>query len=156
MLILFWLLSLFYFFRIKNIAMILDKSERLRRFSKFFHVLIDLDSSKLSQLFNLSLLRFVTFIGQYILVFNLFYTQPNWVEISALAMLTLFSSTLFSFIPVPDIVMREAMAVSYFALFHFDLAIITQAVFLVWLINVAFPALAGAFILLTYRIFRSV
>lgn len=113
------------------------------------------DSSKLHRLYGLSLLRFTTFIAQYWCVFYYLIDSPDFVTISALAMLTMFSATMLSFVPIPEVLLKEAVAISYFSLFHFDLIDVGQAVLLVWILNVALPAVVGAMVLWTYRIFRN-
>jgi hypothetical protein len=72
-----------------------------------------------------------------------------------LAAVTLFTSTILSFVPIPDIMLRETLALSYFGLFGFNLVEVSIGVFLVWFINVAMPAIVGSIVLFSYRIFRS-
>jgi len=105
-------------------------------------------------LFHLSLLRFITFIFQYLLVFDLLVPGAQWMQVAGAAMLALFSTTVLSVIPMPDLLLRETVAVGYFGLFRFDPVVVSEAVLLVWLINVALPAACGAVVIFTYRIFR--
>ncbi|GAB5539308.1 MAG: lysylphosphatidylglycerol synthase domain-containing protein [Salibacteraceae bacterium] len=153
--VLLWMLTITLYFQLPRIA---TRIQGIKILSKWKDQLIGLQGVQtpiLNQLFLLSLLRFATFIGQYFIVFSFLIQEPNLLLIGGLATITLFSNTALSFLPVPDIILRQAVAISYFSLFDFNLTSVSLAVFLVWLINVALPALSGAMILLSYRIFRS-
>jgi len=147
-------LAVMLYFRVDLLSSFLKRFSNLKKYHSYFDVFESLPNSVLHKIYHLSLLRFVTFILQYILVFYLILDDPEWMAIIGASVLTLFSTTLVSFLPIPDILLRETIALSYFDLFNFDLYVVSIAVFSVWIINVALPALIGAFILFTYRIFR--
>ena len=147
-------LAVMLYFRVDFLSNFLQRFSFLRKYHTYFDVFESLPSSILHRIYHLSLLRFITFILQYILVFYLILDGPEWLAIIGASVLTLFSTTLVPFLPIPDILLRETIALSYFDLFSFDLYIVSVAVFSVWIINVALPALFGAVVLFTYRIFR--
>lgn len=150
-----WALCLLLYFRMDAIPALVRRTSWLARWSKHMTALREVNTTQLNKLYQLSLIRFVTFIAQYLLVFQLLMGSADWIQVGGAAMLTMFSATLLAFIPIPDLLMREAIALSYFGLFQFDLVIVGEAVFIVWLINVALPAVLGAIILFTYRIFKN-
>lgn len=150
-----WAVFMFLYFRIHAIPDVLINVKWLKRFQHHMKALGEVDHRLLNRLFQLSILRFLTFVAQYLLVFQLLVDDPDWMQVGGAAVLTMFSTTMFSFVPVPPLIMNGAMALSYFSLFHFDAGIVTQAVLLVWLINVALPAVLGSATLFTYRIFKN-
>ena len=156
MLVTLWVLSIFIYFRMDVAISMVERIPFLRNYSKRINRAFGLPPRFLNKLYLLSLLRFSTFIAQYCIVFSLIFDSPNWVEVAGLSMVTLFSSTILSVIPIPDVFIKEAVALSYFGLFQFDLALVATGVLAVWLINIAIPAVIGAFILFSYRIFRTV
>lgn len=156
MLLALWIVSLFLFFRMDVAIKMMRGISFLRRYSDSIEMASGLSLQLLNKLYLLSLLRFTTFVIQYGIVFSLLFDSPNWVEIAGLSMVTLFSSTILSVIPIPDVFIKEAVALSYFSLFHFDLGLVATGVLAVWLVNIALPALLGAVILFTYRIFKTV
>ena len=156
MLIALWILSLLAYFRLDIAIEFIERIPFLRSHTKSIKRASGLPHSLLNRLYLLSVLRFVTFIFQYGIVFSLLIDSPNWIEIAGLSMVTLFSSTILSVIPIPDVFIKEAVALSYFSLVNIDLALVATGVLAVWLINIAIPALIGAFMLFSYRIFKTV
>lgn len=151
-----WLIALFIFFRFKVLTDLLKGVNLFGRpLSKYLETYENVDESVLQRLYGLSVVRFITFILQYFLVFYLLSPDPAWIDISGASMLTLFSTTILAFLPMPDLLLRQSLALSYFQLFAFDSLIVTQVVLLVWVVNVALPAAIGAFVLFTYRIYRN-
>lgn len=153
-LIAFWIVSVVLYFNVDLLGNLVERWKRLSFLSKHLLPLSNLSSMLLHKLYALSILRFLTFLGQYFLVFSLLLGEPDWVIIGGVSMLSLFSATVFSIVPIPDLILREAIAISYFGLFEFDLKIVSAVVFIVWVLNVAIPALVGSVVLLTYKIFR--
>jgi len=147
-------LLLFVYFRLPLLGPWLANIKWLHRWSSELAQISSISSALLRQLFHLSLLRFTTFIAQYMLLFSLVYESPRWLPLLGSSMLTLFSSTLVPFLPIPDLLVRESFALGYFELFSFDPLKVSAVVFGVWLINVALPAVIGTIILFTYRIFK--
>lgn len=149
-----WITSLFLYFRLEYALRFFRRVSWLKRIRKHLKHAAGLNAVELNNLYLLSILRFATFMAQYFIVFSLLIDSPNWYDIAGLSMVTLFSSTILSFVPIPDVLIKEAVALSYFALFGYDLSLVATAVLAVWLINIALPAMIGAFILFTYRIFK--
>lgn len=147
-------LAIMLYFRVDLLSKFLQRFTFLKKYHAHFDVFESLPSAILQRIYHLSLLRFVTFVLQYILIFYLILENPQWLAIIGASVLTLFSTTLVPFLPIPDLLLRETIALSYFDLFEFDLYLVSIAVFSVWAINVALPALMGAVTLFTYRIFR--
>ncbi|MEX2598000.1 MAG: hypothetical protein WEC59_13825 [Salibacteraceae bacterium] len=147
-------LALIVYFELGRLSPKLSKIGFLRKWKDDLGVFANVPISTLHYLYHLSLLRFVSFIGQYIVLFWLVLENPKWIEITGAATMMLFSSTLLPFLPVPDLLIKEAVAMEYFGLFQFDALKVSLVVFLVWFINVALPAVLGAAVLFSYRIFK--
>lgn len=143
------------YLRVNNLWRLADYFKILKKYESHLTVFKEVDSYLLIKLYYLSLLRFATFILQYVVVFSLLFPSPNIVHIIVGSALTLFSSALISFLPVPDLLIRESVALSYFELYDFDLLTVSVSVLIVWLLNIALPALLGTSALFTYRIFRT-
>ncbi len=147
-------LAIMLYFRVDLLTSLFQRIRFLKAYHSYFIVFSELPNSILHRIYQLSLLRFITFILQYVLVFYLILDSPEWMAIIGSSVLTLFSTTLVPFLPIPDLLLRESIALSYFDLFNFDLYLVSIAVFCVWIVNVALPALIGAVVLFTYKIFR--
>lgn len=146
------LLSLYLNFRL--FARYLASVRFIRERARYVNVLKRTDRSLLIRLYNWSLLRFAIFLGQYWLVFSWIGTDQGIINLTIASVLSLFSSTIIPFLPVPDLLIRESVALSYFELYGFDTLSVSAAVLFIWLFNIALPAVIGAVVLFTYRIFR--
>lgn len=149
------LLVLFLYTRTPLLNGILPKSGLMNTYRHYLSVFSTISTRTLWRVYHLSMLRFLTFILQYFIVFGFIMDAPDALAILSGSVLTLFSSTLIPFLPIPDLLVRESMAMSYFDLYHFDLGLVGIGVFLVWMINVGLPAIMGSSILFTYRIFKA-
>lgn len=143
------------YLRINNLGNLPEYISIFRKYQSHLLVFKEVDTAILIRLYYLSLIRFATFILQYVVVFSLLFPSPNVIHILVGSALTLFSSALISFLPIPDLLIRESVALSYFELYDFDLLTVSVGVLIVWLLNIALPALLGTSALFTYRIFRT-
>lgn len=148
------LLGTILYYRIDLIQDILLRFERLRKYERQINVFSSLGSDVLTRLYLLSLVRFLTFIGQYIIVFYICMPGQGLLEVLSASILTLFSITLLPFVPIPDLLLRESFALGYFELYGFDPIGVSIVVFLVWGINIALPSVLGTITLFTYRFFK--
>lgn len=142
------------YYRLPHLGPWLAGFNKLSRWKPQLTAMVRLSSETMTKLLYLSLLRFMTFIAQYMLLFFVVFESPQWLGLLGSSILTLFSSTLLPFLPIPDLLLRETFALGYFELFSFDPVKVSVVVFGVWLINVALPAMLGTLVLFTYRIFK--
>ena len=145
-----------FYYKLPRLGPWLAQWNRLERWQNELLALNEVSSRMLDKLLVLSLARFLTFIAQYMLLFGVFFESPKWLPLLGSSVLTLFSSTLLPFLPIPDLLLRETFALGYFELFSFDPLKVSTVVFIVWLINIAFPAFAGTIALFTYKIFKRI
>ncbi len=146
------LLTLYLNFRL--FARYLASIRFIRERARYINVLKRTDRKLLLKLYNWSLLRFSIFLCQYWLVFTWIGVDQDLASLSIASILSLFSSTIVPFLPIPDLLVRESVALSYFELYGFDSVTVSAAVLFIWLFNIALPAVVGAIVLFTYRIFR--
>jgi hypothetical protein len=149
------LLILLFYYRLDVLADLLATLPFLGRLRSQLHVLGAISSTVLSRLLLLSAIRFLSFLVQYAVVFQLILPEAVLSEVLTATILTLFSITILPFLPIPDLLLRESFALGYFSIYHLDPIAVGVVVFLVWMINVAFPSLLGMFMLYTYRFFKS-
>ncbi|MEQ9188180.1 MAG: hypothetical protein RLP15_10640 [Cryomorphaceae bacterium] len=148
-------LSLVLYYRIDLFSELLIRIPRLKKYAEQIEVFASLSNSLLTKIYMLSLVRFGTFIVQYLIVFHALMPGQGLLETLSASILTLFSITLLPFVPVPDLLLRESFALSYFELYQFDPIGVSIVVFVVWGINVALPSVIGAATLYTFRFFKS-
>lgn len=122
------------------------------KYKGYLEVIQNLKFNFMLTMHCLSIVRFFTFVLQYIVVLSFLYESVFWGDIAKGACFTLFSSTLFSFIPVPDLLIRQSVALNLTHVFSMDAISISAGVFLVWIFNLALPATLGTYFMLSHRI----
>ena len=104
-------------------------------------------SLKLLVLF-LSLLRYAVFLTQYVLLLLAFGADLSLLSLMASIALVFLFSTLFPSILFGKLFVREASALFVLSEMGVDATVILITAFLLWLINLALPALSGVGILM--------
>ncbi|NQV53469.1 MAG: hypothetical protein HQ500_09820 [Flavobacteriales bacterium] len=148
-------LAMILYYRIDLFTEFLLRIPRLGKYSEQIQVFASLSNDLLSKIYFLSIVRFATFIVQYLIVFRALMPGQGMLEVLSASILTLFSITLLPFVPVPDLLLRESFALGYFELYQFDPIGVSIVVFVVWGINVALPSVIGAITLFTFRFFKT-
>ena len=142
---------------ILNINRLLQFSSQLQFIKAKLSVLKNISSSVLTTIFLYSGLRYAVFFIQYILLFKLFN-----VEVDLSIFLITIPSIFFIGSYVPSFALIEMGVKSLIAVYCFSNYSVNQhsvimASFLLWIINVAIPAFAGAFAwLFSNRINKSI
>jgi len=121
----------------------------------YFKAIFDTDRNTFVIAFLLSFVRYCVFIFQYYLVLVAFGVQPGmFISLMIIAIAFLITSVIPSF-ALTEVVTRGAVAVSLFHLFT-DVAVggVVVASLLVWIINLAIPALIGSAFIWKLKFFK--
>ena len=112
--------------------------------------------AQLTQILWLSLLRYIVFIVQYLLVFKLFDVQMNEYQAAfATAVLLLVLSALPSVPNIAELGVRGEVSRQLFGLLSANTAGIVFSAAFIWIINLILPAIAGSLFLTGIKIFRN-
>jgi len=141
-LVLFSIISLLFFTR-----------KKIRyKLKSFFQVKIDRNSVKISGI--LSLIRYLIFSHQYILLLNIFYGDVLYVHaLPMLFLLYLFISAVPS-VFVFDIAVRGGLGVFFFGLLDIPASGVILTATFMWLANAGLPALIGNVFVAKYKVKR--
>ena len=140
-----------------NIGWLIRQVEKITPFSKYatyIHVIGEIHKGELVKILGISLIRYVVFLVQYLLVFRFFETG---IEIWPMAACTAVMFLMLAIIPtiaLAELGVRGQVSLFVFGLFSSNSLEILIASAVIWIINIIFPAAAGSFILLTVKIFR--
>jgi len=127
----------------------------LIRFKKQLNMLAVYDENTLKSAFQISVLRYVTYLSQYVLILKAFGIGiPVFASVSGVAMIFLIQSGI-PLPPVLGIMARGELAVVVWELFSTNVLGILAATFTLWIINLVIPALLGLMIVLNVNILRS-
>lgn len=142
-LILFYNLQLF-----ENIFLKLKMNDYWRQ---IFHVFSLYNSKELTRVLFLSLLRYIIFSAQFILLLRVYGSTFDLFQGIIMVMMTFFVMSVVPTFTFAEIGVRGAVSAYFFGKITMDVLPVLNAAFSLWLINLAIPALAGAFFIFHFR-----
>jgi len=104
-------------------------------------------SHKTYQILILSLIRYLVFTIQYLLLFSLFISEFNWLDTMMLITVVFYLSSAIPSFGWAEIAVKGSLALILFEFLNNDSGVLLIAVF-IWIINIGIPALIGASALL--------
>jgi len=93
---------------------------------------------------GLSVVRYIVFCIQYFLLFKAFGLEISTIVLFSLITTVFLLTTLIPSLLFGKLFVRESVAVFVFSLVSIDLSLILLVAFLLWIINLAIPALIGS------------
>ncbi len=145
------ILTLFYF-RLSVLVRWIDRLPGSKKYAWLIETLEDFNATLLLRLLSLSALRFVVFIIQYYLLFQLFDVhvslwQSWWaVSVSFLIMAVIPTIALFT-----DLGLRGKVSLKLLGMFSGNNLGIGLTAVSIWFINLIIPALAGSLLILSIK-----
>ncbi len=142
---------LFVLLRMKSLIKWLLSFQFTNSYHASFTWFLSLETKELYITFLMATLRYCVFMVQFILVVNFFQLEsPLLLLIAAISILYLFTTIIPSGV-ITDLIIRGAVALVVFGPIIHDEGIILWSVAIIWLLNLALPALIGGLLLLSYR-----
>lgn len=135
------------------VVRVLENIPAIKKFDFFLEKLAALPTAGLTTILLLSALRFVIYTAQYLLLFQLFGVQLNWLTGAALVSLMMLLLALVPTIALAELGFRGQISLRLFALVSANYAGIMATAAGIWVINLIIPALAGSLLVLGIRIF---
>lgn len=135
---------------------------RWRKVGQYFSVFSRFDTLKLVEVFGLSLLRYMVFSLQFILLLKAFKVPVSWPEGMMLVSVMFFVMTAIPTVTLAELGIRGSVTIGIFQIFLQDAGLFSEAVKFsvfaassgVWLINLALPAIIGTFFVFQLRFFK--
>ena len=140
-----------------NIGWLIRQVEKFPPFSKyavFVHVIGEIHYLELLKLLSLSLIRFLVFLAQYVLVFRFFEVGIPILPLIASTSVMFLLLAIIPTIALTEFGIRGQISLFVYGVFSQNTIEILVATAIIWIINIIFPALAGSFMLLTVKLFR--
>ncbi len=145
-------ISLLGFFNIRFLENALMRIKYLRKWQSIFHVLSEYTTSELLRVFSLAVLRYFIFVLQFYLLIRIYGGGIAFVPAVIMIAMTYLVITIVPSITLVEFGIRGAAAAYFFSAITIDILPVLNAVFSLWLINLAIPALVGAVFMLNFRI----
>lgn len=148
------ILLLVLYFRLSYIPGIFQSLFPSNKFSKHLIMLKEIPAKILLRLLSLSLLRFMVFVIQYILLLQVVNVEVNWWQgLWVISILFLVLAIIPSF-AIADLGIRGKFSTELLLLYSTNTVGIIGATFGIWFINLFIPAIAGAILIASVKIFR--
>lgn len=149
------ILSIYLFYNFKNIAISWKKWNFIHSIIPYNFQSIELTQSDLSKVILLSLCRYIIFTVQFLLILKISNLVVNPIESTILVFLYFFIISLVPTFALTELGVRGSVAVALFCENPDSCAEVLAAAFIVWFINLALPAIVGAYYVFQLRFFSS-
>lgn len=149
------ILSIYLFYNFKNIAISWKKWNFIHSIIPYNLESIELTKRDLSKVILLSLFRYIIFTVQFLLILKIANLIVNPIESALLVFLYFFIVSLMPTFAITELGVRGSVAVALFCENPDSCAEVLAAAFIVWFINLALPAIVGAYYVFQLRFFSS-
>ncbi len=148
------LVSLLIYFNIGWLIRQVEKFQPFAKYAFYVHLIGEIHYKELLKLIGLSLLRYLVFLLQYLLVFQFFKIGIPFEKIVASTAVMFLILAMLPTIALAELGIRGKVSLFVFGLFSTDSLEILVATAVIWFINIIFPAIVGSFLLLSIKLFR--
>lgn len=143
------------FFNMRFLENLLKRLKFPQKWYAMFHVLSEYRTSELFRVFTLAILRYFIFVVQFYLLIRMYGGDSAFFPSLIMIAMTYLVITIVPSFTLIEFGIRGAAATYFFAMITLDIVPVLNAVFSLWIINLAIPALAGAIFMLNFRLEKS-
>ncbi|MBO9570763.1 MAG: flippase-like domain-containing protein [Chitinophagaceae bacterium] len=149
------ILTLFYF-RFSSMIRWIDRVPAISRWTRYIRTLESFNATILLRLLSLSLTRYLVFITQYFLLFNVFGVELGWWQsFWSVSVVFLVIAIIPSVAALTELGVRWSTSIEVLHLFSSNTTGILAASLAAWIINLVIPALIGSLLIFGIKFFRS-
>jgi len=132
------------YFNIGVINKLLLKIKFLKKFERFFSLLLRYKKKELRRVFGYSLIRYVVFTSQYCLLLQVFIAELPFLEMVLMIFILFFVQSALPSLDLFDIGVRGVTANYFFGFLTNQQIAVMAIVGCIWLINLIIPAVIGS------------
>ena len=140
------LFGFFVFFNLKFFIRILKKIKLPEKITKPIEIITEYSTKELINILLYSFLRYSVFVIQFYILLIFFKVEVTFFEAIICISLTYFISSVIPSFTLTEIGIRGSAALFFMGMFSGNDIGIISATALIWIINLAFPAIIGAFV----------
>lgn len=148
------LLGLIYY-KLSWLIRLLEKIPLVARYRFVVENMEKLHWQFLTKILLLSVLRYVVFIVQYVLIMQVFEVGTGVCDTAALVAVMLLVLSIIPTVTLAELGIRGEVSLQLFGLLSTNLLGIVASTGSIWIINLIVPAIAGSIFLLGIRLFRN-
>ncbi len=132
-----------------KITLFLSNFQWIKRYENHLKALTEFDLREFRTVFFWSILRYLTFSLQFVIVLIIFQINIPLFELWAISCLVLLFKTIIPPINfLSDLGVREFSALHFFSLYSVQTSPVVTATFFLWSINILLPVIVGGFLFL--------
>lgn len=164
----FWIATLFYvllasgfalallYFRFSWLLRLIEKIPGIGKYIRYIKVLESFNATILLRILSLSLIRYLVFIAQYYLLFQIFEVQISWWQsFWSMSVVFLILAVVPSIAVLSELGIRWKASTELIQLFSYNTVGILATSLAIWIINLVIPALVGSLLILGLKIFKN-
>ncbi len=152
LLIAFAIFCIIFFLNIDVFGKLFDRFRRSEKVSRVLSVFSLYSTMELLKVLLLSAARFIIFSVQYYLLLKIYGCTFEFADAMLMIAMTFFVMTIIPTFAFAELGIRGAISAYFFIKLTIDVLPVLNATFSLWLINLAIPAIAGAFFIFNFRI----
>ncbi|MBA2561340.1 MAG: flippase-like domain-containing protein [Chitinophagaceae bacterium] len=142
------------YFKLSWMVKIIEKIPPFLKYAHYISVLEEFHAKVLLRLLSLSLVRYLVFVIQYILLLQVLSVEISWIQgFWIISILFLVLAIIPSF-AIADLGIRGKFSTELLTLYSANTIGIIGTTFGIWFINLFIPALAGSILILGIKIFK--
>lgn len=149
------LFFLLLYFRIGLLNSLFLKVKFLRKYERFFGILLRYDQNKLKKIFSYSIIRFVVFTSQYCLLMQVLIPDLPFFEMSMMIFILFFVQSALPSLDLIDVGVRGITATYFFGFLTDQNVAVMAITACIWLVNLIIPAIIGSFFTFKINFFGS-
>ena len=138
--------GLYIFFNLQILVNVFHKFNLSEKLIEAVSILSSYENFILFKLLLLSFLRYIVFLLQYYLLLKVFNVDISFFDASIGIILTYFVSSVIPTFTFSEIGIRGTAAIFFIGMFSSNIVGIISATALLWIINLAIPAIIGSFL----------
>ena len=143
------------YFRLSWLIRLIERIPRIEKFVRHVRVLDNFNATMLLHILSLSLARYLVFIIQYYLLFDVFGVEMNgWQVFWSVSVVFLVLAIVPTIALVTELGVRWKTSVEVVQLFSLNIVGIVATSLAIWIINLVIPALIGSLLILNIRLFN--
>lgn len=143
------------YFKLSGIIQLLERISWIARYRFFLEKLESVQVNELVRLLTLSLGRYLVFLFQYLLLFQVFGVDLYWLDAFAMVGVMLTVLAVIPSMALAELGFRGKVSLLLFGLLSNNSIGIIATAAGIWLINLILPAILGTLFILGLRIFRN-
>ncbi len=145
---------LLFLFRLSWIIKLFERIPGLSKYVQYISVLDEFTPKLLLRLLLLSLLRYLVFVIQYILLLHVLQVEVGWQQAFWLITILYLVMAIVPSFAIADLGIRGKFSTELLSLYSANIIGILGTTFGIWFINLFIPALAGSYFIISKRIFK--